>query len=176
MAIGERIRFFRNLRGMTQKYLGMVAGFPERNADIRMAQYEAGSRTPRSELVASLANILGVSPQALSVPDIDSSIGLAHTLFTLEDIYGLTIKTVNGEACLHIESHKGHRSGELLQILTAWQEQATKLDAGEINREEYDQWRHSYPAYDTTQKWIKTPSQELSDAALKQLKPPIDNE
>ena len=26
MAIGERIRFFRNLRGMTQKYLGTVVG------------------------------------------------------------------------------------------------------------------------------------------------------
>ena len=47
MAIGERIRFFRNLRGMTQKYLGTVVGFPEKTADIRMAQYESGSRTPK---------------------------------------------------------------------------------------------------------------------------------
>lgn len=30
MAISERIRFFRNLRGMTQRYLGTVVGFPER--------------------------------------------------------------------------------------------------------------------------------------------------
>ncbi len=37
MAIGERIRFFRNLRGMTQKYLGTVVGFPEKTADIRSA-------------------------------------------------------------------------------------------------------------------------------------------
>lgn len=29
MAIGERIHFFRTLRGMTQKYLGMAIGFPE---------------------------------------------------------------------------------------------------------------------------------------------------
>ena len=27
MAIGERIHFFRLLRGMTQKYLGMALGF-----------------------------------------------------------------------------------------------------------------------------------------------------
>ena len=33
MAIGERIHFFRTLRGMTQKYLGMAIGFPERSAD-----------------------------------------------------------------------------------------------------------------------------------------------
>lgn len=47
MAIGERIRFFRNLRGMTQKYLGQVVGFPEKTADIRMAQYESGSSVPQ---------------------------------------------------------------------------------------------------------------------------------
>ena len=41
MAIGERIRFFRNLRGMTQKWLGQAVGFPQKTADIRMAQYES---------------------------------------------------------------------------------------------------------------------------------------
>ena len=53
MAIGERIRFIRNLRGMTQKYLGTLVGFPEKTADIRMAQYESGTRTPKAELTKS---------------------------------------------------------------------------------------------------------------------------
>ena len=43
MAIGERIHFFRTMRGMTQKYLGLAVGFPERSADVRLAQYETGS-------------------------------------------------------------------------------------------------------------------------------------
>ena len=30
MAIGERIRFIRNLRGFTQKWLGTAVGFPEK--------------------------------------------------------------------------------------------------------------------------------------------------
>ena len=50
MAIGERIHFFRLLRGMTQKYLGMALGFPEKSADVRLAQYETGSRTPKADL------------------------------------------------------------------------------------------------------------------------------
>ena len=50
MAIGERIHFFRLLRGMTQKYLGTAVGFPERSADVRLAQYETGSRKPKAEL------------------------------------------------------------------------------------------------------------------------------
>jgi len=38
MAIGERIRFMRNLRGMTQRWLGQAVGFPAKTADIRMAR------------------------------------------------------------------------------------------------------------------------------------------
>ena len=105
MAIGERIRFFRNLRGMTQKYLGMLVGFPERSSDVRMAQYEAGARTPKADLTAALAKELDVSPQALNVPDIDSYIGLMHTLFTLEDVYGLTVEGQNGEVSLCVDGH-----------------------------------------------------------------------
>ena len=102
MAIGERIHFFRTMRGMTQKYLGMLLGFPEKSADVRLAQYETGTRTPKTDLTASLANALGVSPQALAVPDIDSYIGLMHTLFTLEDRYGLTINEADGDVCLRV--------------------------------------------------------------------------
>ena len=69
MAIGERIRFFRNMKGITQKYLGMVVGFPERSADVRMAQYETGSRTPKADITAALAQVLDVAPEALNVPD-----------------------------------------------------------------------------------------------------------
>ena len=50
MATGERIRFFRTLRGMTQKYLGLLLGFPESSADVRLAQYESEDRTPKAEL------------------------------------------------------------------------------------------------------------------------------
>ena len=110
MAIGERIRFIRNLRGMTQKILGAAIGFPEKTADIRLAQYESGTRTPKEDITLALANALEVAPQALSVPDIDSYIGLAHTLFALEDIYGLTVEeTPDGEVCLKIKNSKGQK-------------------------------------------------------------------
>lgn len=166
MAIGERIHFFRLLRGMTQKYLGTAVGFPEKSADVRLAQYETGTRTPKADLTAALAQVLDVSPQALSVPDIDSYIGLMHTLFTLEDIYGLTVSEADGEVCLKVNKDKGKDAAELLKMLCAWEEQADKLSSEEISREEYDRWRYYYPKYDTTQLWAKVPSQELSDALV----------
>ena len=51
MSIGERIRYIRNLRGMTQKELGKAIGFDDRTADIRIAQYESGTRTPKANYV-----------------------------------------------------------------------------------------------------------------------------
>ena len=144
MAIGERIRFIRNLRGMTQKYLGMAIGFTEKTADVRMAQYESGSRTPKEKMVADLANVLEVCPQALTVPDIDNYIGLAHTLFTLEDLYGFKINNHDGELCLTLdkESKSFH---SMFEIFNAWNNETKKLKSGEITKEEYDAWRYNYP-------------------------------
>ena len=170
MAIGERIRFFRNLRGMTQKYLGQMVGFPEKTADIRMAQYESGSRSPKAELTENLAGVLGVSPLALSVPDIDSYLGLMHTLFTLEDRYGLTVETGENGVSLRVDPRKGKDAAELFEMLTAWAEQAEKYHNGEINREDYDKWRYNYPKYDENSGYVKVPSQERSDEMIEVFK------
>ena len=74
MAIGERIKYIRNLKNFTQKYLGQLIGFPEKTADIRIAQYESGTRTPKADITKELAKALEVSPLALDVPDIDSEL------------------------------------------------------------------------------------------------------
>ena len=130
MAIGERIHFFRIMRGMTQKYLGTLVGFPERSADVRLAQYETGSRKPKADLTAALAQALDVAPQALDVPDIDSYIGLMHTLFTLEDNYGLTVSEADGEICLKVNKDKGKDAAELLKMLYAWTSYLPRKSAG----------------------------------------------
>ena len=170
MAIGERIRFFRNLRGMTQKYLGTVVGFPEKTADIRMAQYESGSRTPKADLTENLAGVLGVSPLALSVPDIDSYLGLMHTLFTLEDRYGLTIEKGENGVSMRVDPSKGKDAAELSEMLNAWAEQSEKYRNGDISREDYDKWRYNYPKYDENSGYVKVPSQGLSDTIVKIIK------
>lgn len=170
MAIGERIHFFRTMQGMTQKYLGMLLGFPEKSADVRLAQYETGARTPRADLTASLANTLGVSPLALSVPDIDSYLGLMHTLFTLEDRYGLTIDELDGEVCLRVNVRHSKDAARLHEMLCAWRQAAAMLKAGEITQEDYDRWRYRYPEFSNTPGRVKPISQGLSDMLVEALK------
>ena len=170
MAIGERIRFIRNLRGMTQKYLGTLIGFPEKTTDIRMDQYETGSRTPKEDLTKALAGALDASSLALYVPDVDRYYGLTHTLFALEDRYGLTIETREGEVLFRIDPRKGKDAAHISELIYAWAEVAEKYHAGEINKDDYDKWRYNYPQYDDTQITAKVPSHELSDTIIKVLK------
>ena len=145
MAIGERIRFIRNLRGMTQKYLGGLIGFDENAADVRIAQYESGARTPKEKMVADIANALEVSPQALDLPNIDSYVGLTHTLFALEDLYGIKINSIDGELCLTLDKSKGMTYVSMFDIFHAWHKEATKLKNGEITEDDYNEWRYTYP-------------------------------
>ena len=93
-----------------------------------------------------------------------------HTLFALEDNYGLTITEADGEVCLKVNKDKSKNAAELLKMLSAWKEQADKLSTEEISKEEYDQWRYNYPKFDTTQHWEKAPSKELSDALVEAFK------
>ena len=161
MATGERIRFFRTLRGMTQKYLGLMLGFPDNSADVRLAQYESEDRTPKADLTAQLAEALDVSPKAIAVPDIDTMDGLMHTLFALEDRKLLRITNADGLICLRAEIFDGGvHAADLDQRLRAWQEQAAKLKAGEITKEDYDRWRYHYPAFDDTSIRVPIPTEE----------------
>lgn len=103
------------------------------------------------------------------MPDIDSYTGLMHTLFTLEDRYGLKIDEADGEVCLRVDTKQGADAAKLLKMLLAWCQAAAMLVSGEISREEYDRWRYFYPKFDTTDRWVKVSSQALSDMLSKTL-------
>ena len=169
MAFGKRIKFFRNRKGMKQKELGELLGFLGKTSDVRVAQYETEARTPKADLVKEMAQIFGVSPRAINVPNIDSYLGLMHTLFALEDMYGLKVKNVDGQPHLCLDSSISAPGSSVDEMLRAWMEQSDKLENGEISKEEYDEWRYKYPELDTYQKRAKVPSQELSDYLLKEL-------
>ena len=93
-----------------------------------------------------------------------------HTLFALEDRYGLTIETRDGEVLFRIDPRKGKDAAHISELVCAWAAVAEKYRAGEISRDEYDKWRYYYPQYDDTQITAKVPSQELSDAMVKAFK------
>ena len=57
-------------------------------------------------------------------------------------------------------------SENISKHLLTWSEQSEKLRNSEITKEDYDRWRYTFPAEDTSQHWVKLPSKELSDSIL----------
>lgn len=139
MAIGQRIKFFRNRKGMTQKQLGELPGFNGKTSDVCMAQYESEARVPKIDLVKQMSQIFDVNTHALTVPDIDTYDGLMHTLFALEDMYGLKIKNISGQPYLCLDHSISALDSSVDQMPRAWIEQANKLESSEISKEEYDE-------------------------------------
>ena len=145
MATGDNIRRMRNLKGMTQKELGRAIGFDDRTADVRVAQYESGTRTPKANLINDLSRVFDVSPDVLTSPDIDSYVGVMHTLFTLEDEYGLRISDIDGAICLRLDKSKGSTYLAMYDMFDSWHKEMVKLRNDEISKSEYDYWRYNYP-------------------------------
>lgn len=148
MAIGQRIKFFRNRKGFTQKQLGEMLGFHGKSSDVRMAQYESEARIPKQELIMEMAGLLEVDTKALTVPNIDNYLGLIHTFFALEDMYGLTIGENDGNICLSLDPAVTTPHYFLDDCLKFWLQQKKKLAQGEITKEQYDEWRYQYPKLD----------------------------
>ena len=146
MAFGERIRKFRNMIGMTQQELGAKLGFSERTAIIRVGQYENENRKPKQDMINNMADILNVASEAITVPEIDSYIGLMHTLFALEDRYGLTITMLDGQICLKQDINHPNFDRSLADDLRSWYDKKSKLTSGSILASEYDHWRYCFPA------------------------------
>ncbi len=156
MAISERINYFRNKCGITMKYLGQKLGYSEKTADVRVAQYEAGTRKPKEDTIRTLAEIFDVSSAALNVPDIDSYIGIMHTLFTLEDLYGLSADLIDGEPVLRFGTDIKNRE-HLWNLISSWATEANRHRAGKISDDTYDTWRYHFPKYDKGDIWAKNP-------------------
>lgn len=92
MSVGSKIKYIRNLRGLTQKELGIKAGFSATTADVRIRQYESNKMIPKIDKLKDIADALDVDPQAISNPDITSYVGVMHVLFELEERFGLRIE------------------------------------------------------------------------------------
>ena len=145
MSIGERIRFFRRRKGLTQAELGEAMGFAGKSTNVRVAQYEWNRREPKRDVIEQFAEIFDVAPEAIQSPEIDTKIGFMHTLFQMEDLYGLTVTVLDGYICLKQDINHPKYNKEVADDLRAWYVMKNKLTTGSISKDDYDEWRYKYP-------------------------------
>ena len=90
--LGEKIRFYRQQAGLTQKEL---AGLCE-VSESAIRNYELGNRVPDFLTLKTIAEQLRVSYYAIADVNLTELDGAVQALFKLEEIYGLYPTEVDG--------------------------------------------------------------------------------
>lgn len=140
MAVGDRIKRIRKFRRLTQKELGVAVGFDEKTADIRIAQYESGTRTPKEDMLTKIAGALDVNYRSLYEPSLYATEDIMYTLFELDEhcpirLHEVTYSTDPDYPEKHIAVDFHTRM--LDDFLREWKLRKEQLHNGEISKDEY---------------------------------------
>ena len=136
MSVGENIRRYRKLRGVTQAQLAEAVGLTE--GAVR--HYESGIRAVRPELLESIAAALGVSVNALKDYGVETAGDLMSLLVRLEDSFGI-VPAADGLG-LSLNPKAPHAPKAAMAI-EQWAEKRAQLENGEIDANEYENWKAS---------------------------------
>ena len=119
MTVGEKIKKYRQLKGMTQWELGAAAGFKENAAVGRISQYETDKVVPRGDAMALIASVLDVEGAALSDINVSSFADVMHVLFEFEEKFGMEIEKREGKTFLVFDD-ANEEILTLISFLNVW--------------------------------------------------------
>ena len=146
MAIGDRIKRARLFRGLTQKELGRQVGFDEKTADVRIAQYESGVRTPKDDLLREISEVLDVNYRSLYEPTLYAAEDLMYALFELDEHYDIELHEITDpkfpkKKHIAVQFH----SNLLDSFLIEWAKRKKDLADDTISKDEYTEWKLGWP-------------------------------
>lgn len=145
MSFGQRLKRIRNHRDLTMKQLGTKINIPERQADVRISQYESDHKTPRKDIIEKLANILDVNEFALDTPDLTTNYGAIFTMFEYYYTYGLHPIKIDGK--IYLELDKNIADSSFIKDLNEWYDTYESFQSGDITKEQFIDWMLKYPEY-----------------------------
>ena len=141
-SLGERIRYYRKRKGITQKQLAELCGITE----PAIRNYELDNRIPGYETLNAIAWALDVNYYTLAEPDLSSLPGAMHVLFRMEYAHGLKPIELDGRAVIAINKPKRASDESFVQLMmNRWLEARKKFDSGEWTEKQYEDWLIRYP-------------------------------
>lgn len=149
MTLGDKIRKYRILKGLTQAQLGSMVKL----TGDRIRQYENDVRKPKDGKLFEIADALDINPSTLAEPDFNDPTSVMHVLFELEDIYGLHFEKVGDNYQLAFSKGEYSSANWIIEGLAAWVKKRDELqpDINDSNstitdkKNDYIRWKARYP-------------------------------
>ena len=117
MTLRDKIRKYRILKGLAQAQLGSMVKL----TGDRTRQYENNVCKPKDGKLMEIAEALNINPTALFEPDYRNPNSVMHTLFELENIYGLRYeKSGENYQLVFSQSDDCQNSDWLIEGIAAW--------------------------------------------------------
>ena len=150
MTLGDKIRKYRLLKELTQAQLGAKVKL----TGDRIRQYENDVRKPKDGKLFEICDALEINPTALLDSDYNEPNSVMHTLFELEDIYGLHFEKVGDAYQLAFSKGEDYQNPNwLIEGIASWAKKRNELQP-DINdsaatitdkKKEYAIWKARYP-------------------------------
>ena len=157
MTLGDKIKKYRKLKGMTQKELGEAIGFPSSTADSRIRKYEGNHMAPKADIRNKLAETLDVDISAISDIRIKDYSDVMQILFYFEEEFGMNIDR-NEKTTTLIFDNNDINNKLLSSYLYTWFNQKNSIQntSNSYSDEilEYKKWEARFPK-DINEYWTQ---------------------
>lgn len=148
MNLGDKIKKYRIMAGLSQKELGIKLGLTPSDADTRIRKYERNAITPKDAIRVKIADILNVDISALSDNDIDTPEDVLQALFLFEDKFSMEIDRTADKTTFTFDNSKiPHLLNSFFYDWSRKKEELSKLPV-ESSAElfsEYETWKSHFP-------------------------------
>lgn len=166
MTLGEKIKYIRTFRKMTQQELGEAIGLDSKGAANRIAQYETNYRVPKKDMLDNMAKALNVNYINFYSPVPGSAEDIMQTLFWMDEenpsvINFIEMKpsdkkynTVNEIVCIYDDNDDMPSTapvglwfnyGTVTDFLKDWMMKKQEFKNGDITKDEYLEWKLKWP-------------------------------
>ena len=139
MDIGQRIKFVRKLRKISQVELAGMIGLPaDENGRIRISQYENGKRTPKKDMLEKISKALGVNSLYLSNKDTTYLYEVLSMLFDYDEEFPLNITKSDDHYLIDLSNNMFN------DVFDEWIKKKDDLNNNKISKEDYIEWKINY--------------------------------
>jgi len=138
MTIGQRIKKARLHRGLTQRELGILVGFSDSAADVRIAQYESSSRRPKSSVKKKLSEVLNVKLRYFYLSENLVTEDIILIMLELDEKLQIDLTPVYGKSRTRVNVH--FDCEVIDDFLIEWMLQRQAFADNTITKQQYIDW------------------------------------